>query len=252
MFEGLRTVKAKSMGAVDRILTIIVTATITSMVWIVAGGSLLDLSTSDSQIEKTSPGQAAKQPEPITKETVAGGDQSAASVEKERNVASPDRANATRPGNRDLRQLVIPVLNVKPGELSDSFLAERDGGARMHEAIDIMAPKGTSVVAAAPGTVERIYRSEKGGNSLYLRSDDKQTIFYYAHLDQYAPGLNEGQKVRRGQRLGTVGTTGNAAPDAPHLHFAIMRTTPDAEWWEPTNAINPYPYLSGVGNETRD
>jgi len=252
MFEGLKTVKARTMGAVDRILTIIVTATITSMVWIVAGGSLLDLSTSDSQIEKTSPAQAAKQAEPMAKETMAGSDQSAASVEKERNVASPDRANATRPGNRDLKQLVIPVLNVKPGELSDSFLAERDGGTRMHEAIDIMAPKGTTVVAAAPGTIERIYRSEKGGNSLYLRSDDKQTIFYYAHLDKYAPGLNEGQKVRRGQRLGTVGTTGNAAPDTPHLHFAIMRTTPDAEWWEPTNAINPYPYLSGVGDEKRD
>ena len=80
-----------------------------------------------------------------------------------------------------------------------------------------------------------------------MRSPDRETIFYYAHLDQYAPGLKEGQKVRRGQRLGTVGTTGNAAPDAPHLHFAIMRTTDDAEWWEPTNAINPYPYLSGEG-----
>ena len=244
MFERLKSVKAKSMSVLDRVLTIIVTATITSMVWIVAGGSLLDLSGSDSQIEKTSPAQAVKSPEPVSQETVAGGAQSAASAAKERNVVTHDGANATRPGARDLSQLVIPVLNVKPGELSDSFLAERDGGARMHEAIDIMAPRGTTVVAAAPGTIERIYRSEKGGNSLYVRSADKQTIFYYAHLDKYAPGLNEGQKIRRGQRLGTVGTTGNAAPDAPHLHFAIMRTTEDAEWWEPTNAINPYPYLS--------
>ena len=245
MFEGVRSVKAKSMSVLDRVLTIIVTATITSMVWIVAGGSLLDMSSSDSQIEKTSPAQAAKTPEPVTQETVAGGEQSAASAAKERNIVAHNRANATRPGERDLSQLVIPVLNVKRDELSDSFLAERDGGARMHEAIDIMAPKGTTVVAAAPGTIERIYRSEKGGNSLYVRSDDKQTIFYYAHLDKYAPGLNEGQKIRRGQRLGTVGATGNASPDAPHLHFAIMRTTEDAEWWEPSNAINPYPHLSG-------
>ncbi len=248
MFEGLRSVKARSLSALDRFLTIIVTATITSMVWIVAGGSLIDLASSDSQIDKTSPAQSAQQRAPVTKETVAGGKQTAESAAKERNVASTDRANATRPGTRDLSQLVIPVLNVKRDELSDSFLAERDGGARMHEAIDIMAPKGTSVIAAAPGTVERIYRSETGGNSLYVRSDDKQTIFYYAHLDRYAPGLKEGQKVRRGQRLGTVGTTGNAAPDAPHLHFAIMRTTRDAEWWEPNNAINPYPYLTGQGD----
>ena len=238
------------MGAVDRILTIIITATITSMIWIVAGGSLIDLAGSDSQIEKTRPGQAASEAgRPITQETVAGEDMGEdagpALASRAANVAAPDSAGATRPRSSDLGQLVIPVLNVRPSDLSDSFLADRGGGSRLHEAIDIMAPKGTSVIAAAPGTIERIYRSETGGNSLYVRSSDKQTIFYYAHLDRYAPGLKEGQKVRRGQRLGTVGATGNAAADAPHLHFAIMRTTRDAQWWEPTNAINPYPYLSG-------
>lgn len=246
MFDGLKSAKQKAMGAVDRILTIIITATITSMVWIVAGGSLLDLADADSQIEKTRPGQSAEGNVPVTQETVAGADssQEEATARRAANVASPDRANATPPRSRELAQMVIPVLNVRPSELADSFLAERDGGARLHEAIDIMAPKGTSVIAAAPGTIERIYQSETGGNSLYVRSNDKETIFYYAHLDKYAPGLKEGQKVRRGQRLGTVGTTGNAAPDAPHLHFAIMRTTEEAQWWEPTNAINPYPYLS--------
>ncbi len=251
MFDRLKSAKSKAMGAVDRILTIIVTATITSMVWIVAGGSLIEMSDSDSQIEKTRPGQAASSANPpLTRETVAAEDEGeeprpqASLAERERNVISPDRASATRPRSSDLGQLVIPVLNVRPDDLSDSFLAERDGGARLHEAIDIMAPKGTSVIAAAPGTIERIYQSETGGNSLYIRSTDKQTIFYYAHLDKYAPGLKEGQKVRRGQRLGAVGTTGNAAPDAPHLHFSIMRTTKDAQWWEPTNAINPYPYLA--------
>ncbi|GAB5347731.1 M23 family metallopeptidase [Alteriqipengyuania sp. 357] len=245
MFSGRKSAKHTMMGAVDRILTIIVTATITSMVWIVAGGSLLDLAGSDSQIEKTRPGQAVAEAEqPITQETVSGDERAPALAQRAANVASPDSASATRPRSTDLGQLVIPVLNVRQGDLSDSFMAERDGASRLHEAIDIMAPRGTSVVAAAPGTIERIYRSEKGGNSLYVRSRDRETIFYYAHLDKYAPGLKEGQKVRRGQRIGTVGTTGNAAPDAPHLHFAIMRTTKDAEWWEPTNAINPFPYLT--------
>ena len=242
-FEKHRPPKRKSMGMVDRILTIIVTATITSMVWIVAGGSLIELSNSDSQIEKTRPGEAASQKNaPITPETVAaekGSPQENARAERSDNVAALDRGTATSPRDRELGQLVIPVLNVRPDELSDSFLAERGGGSRLHEAIDIMAPKGTSVIAAAPGTIERIYQSKTGGNSLYVRSSDKRTIYYYAHLDKYAPGLKEGQSVRRGQRLGAVGTTGNAAPDAPHLHFAIMRTTEDAEWWEPTNAINP-------------
>ena len=251
MIDGLKSAKRKAMGTVDRIVTILVTATITSMVWIVAGGSLIEMSGADSQRDKTRPGASASEAaRPLTQETVAAeeGDEDSApqasTAQRARNVASNDRATATRPQMRQLSQMVIPVLNVRPDELSDSFLAERDGGERFHEAIDIMAPKGTSVIAAAPGTIERIYQSETGGNSLYVRSPDRETIFYYAHLDQYAPGLKEGQKVRRGQRLGTVGTTGNAAPDAPHLHFAIMRTTQDAEWWEPTNAINPYPYLS--------
>lgn len=248
-FEKTRSPKRKSMGAVDRILTIIVTATITSMVWIVAGGSLIELSNADSQIEKTRPGAAASEKsKPITPETVAaesGSVEDNARAQRDANVASLDSGTATAPRNRELGQLVIPVLNVRPDDLSDSFLAERGGGSRLHEAIDIMAPKGTSVIAAAPGKIERIYRSETGGNSLYVRSSDKRTIYYYAHLDKYAPGLKEGQSVRRGQRLGAVGTTGNAAPDAPHLHFAILRTTEDAEWWEPTNAINPYAVLKG-------
>lgn len=251
MIDGLKSAKRKAMGTVDRIVTILVTATITSMVWIVAGGSLIEMSSADSQKDKARPGASASEAaRPLTQETVAAdgreaGASQASTADRARNVASNDRATATRPQMRQLSQMVIPVLNVRPDELSDSFLAERDGGERFHEAIDIMAPKGTSVIAAAPGTIERIYQSETGGNSLYVRSPDRETIFYYAHLDQYAPGLKEGQKVRRGQRLGTVGTTGNAAPDAPHLHFAIMRTTQDAEWWEPTNAINPYPYLAG-------
>jgi len=137
-------------------------------------------------------------------------------------------------------------MNVRASDLSDTFLEERsEEGGRLHEALDIMAPRGTSIVAAGPGTVAKLHRSAAGGNSIYIRSQDKQTIHFYAHLDEYAEGIREGQRIRRGQRLGTVGSTGNASPDTPHLHFAILRTTADAEWWEPANAVNPYPMLTG-------
>ena len=139
----------------------------------------------------------------------------------------------------------MPVLNIRPSDLTDTYSDSRGGGTRLHEAIDIMAPRGTSVVAAAPGTVEKIYQSGAGGKTLYIRSADGETIHYYAHLDDYAEGMKEGQRVRRGQRLGTVGSSGNASDEAPHLHFAILQTTRDAEWWEPANAVNPYPLLRG-------
>ena len=139
---------------------------------------------------------------------------------------------------------MIPVLNVRPSELSDTYTDSRGGGERLHEAIDIMAPQGTSVVAAAPGVIETLFESDAGGMTIYVRSNDGRTIHYYAHLDKYAEGLKEGQKVRRGQRLGEVGSSGNASADAPHLHFAILQTTKDAAWWEPANAVNPYPLLS--------
>lgn len=144
----------------------------------------------------------------------------------------------------DIGQLTIPVPGIEAGQLADTYADPRADGARLHEAIDIMAPAGTPVVAAAPGTIERLHQSPAGGTTIYLRSPDRETIQYYAHLAGYAPGLAEGQQVRRGQRLGTVGATGNADPGAPHLHFAILRTTPQAEWWEPATALNPYPLLT--------
>ncbi|RPF72621.1 M23 family metallopeptidase [Aurantiacibacter spongiae] len=144
----------------------------------------------------------------------------------------------------EVAQLMIPVLDVSASDLRDTFADERGGGSRLHEAMDIMAPAGTSVVAAAPGTIERLFLSDAGGKTVYVRSEDRKTIYYYAHLAEYAPGLNEGQVVRRGQRLGSVGSSGNASPDAPHLHFEVMRTTPAAEWWEPATSVNPYPLLT--------
>ncbi len=228
------------MGIIDRILTIVVTATITSAVWIVAGGSLIENATGEGQREQTRPAEAA--PSPTATSTLETGGETPISKEAkdskalETDFAQPlDEAKA--------RELMIPVLNVRPADLTDTFSDARGGGARLHEAIDIMAPRGTSVVAAAPGEIEKLFTSDAGGKTIYVRSPDGATIHYYAHLDAYAEGLREGQRVRRGQRLGTVGSTGNASPDAPHLHFAILQTTKDAAWWEPANAVNPYPLL---------
>ena len=231
------------MNFVDRLLTIVITATVTSAIWIVAGGSLIENATGEGQRETTRPAEAAPSPSPTSTGLSEAGMETPVS-DQARNAKPLDTQFAQQVDSRAASELIIPVLNVRPAELSDTFTDSRGGGERLHEAIDIMAPTGTSVVAAAPGTVEKLFQSDAGGLTIYVRSADGRTIHYYAHLDEYAKGLQEKQKVRRGQRIGTVGSSGNASPDAPHLHFAILQTTPDSEWWEPANAVNPYPLLS--------
>jgi murein DD-endopeptidase MepM/ murein hydrolase activator NlpD len=141
--------------------------------------------------------------------------------------------------------LAIPVAGVKTGQLVDTYTQARAGGQRTHDAIDIMAAEGTPVIAAAPGRVEKLFLSQGGGGiTAYVRSDDGRWIYYYAHLQGYAPGLAEGQQVQRGQLIGRVGHTGNASAAGPHLHFAIFRMNPGERWWQGT-AINPYPLLAG-------
>ena len=220
------------MKFVDRILTIVITATLTSAVWIVLGGSLIENATGVSQREVTRPAEAAPSPSPAA-------DRGGAEVDQ------LDTGGAEAPSDAQARQLLIPVQNIRPSDLTDTYSDSRGGGSRLHEAIDIMAPKGTTVLSAAPGMVEKLFRSDAGGKTIYVRSTDGETIYYYAHLEDYAKGLKEGQRVRRGQRLGTVGSSGNATDEAPHLHFAILQTTGDSEWWEPANAVNPYPMLTG-------
>ena len=141
--------------------------------------------------------------------------------------------------------LAIPVQGVGPDELTDTYTQARAGGARTHDAIDIIAPEGTPVVAASDGTIEKLFLSQGGGGiTAYVRSPDQRWTFYYAHLQGYAPGLAEGQQVKRGQLIGRVGHSGNANPAGPHLHFAINRMQPGEKWWQGT-AINPYPLLAG-------
>lgn len=143
--------------------------------------------------------------------------------------------------------LAIPVAGVKARGLVDTFTQARAGGARVHDAIDIMAAEGSPVVAAAPGRVEKLFFSSGGGGiSAYVRSDDGLWSYYYAHLSAYAPGLYEGQRLLRGAPVGYVGHTGNASQDGPHLHFAINRMAPGEKWYQGT-PINPYPLLAGTG-----
>jgi murein DD-endopeptidase MepM/ murein hydrolase activator NlpD len=141
--------------------------------------------------------------------------------------------------------LAIPVAGVKAKQLSDTFTQARAGGARVHDAIDIMADEGTPVIAAADGTVEKLFFSDGGGGiTAYVRSPDGRWTYYYAHLQGYAPGLAEGQKVKRGQLIGRVGHTGNANSTGPHLHFAINRMRAGEKWYQ-GSPVNPYPLLAG-------
>jgi murein DD-endopeptidase MepM/ murein hydrolase activator NlpD len=140
------------------------------------------------------------------------------------------------------RDLLIPVAGIAPNRLVDTFNDARAVGRR-HDAIDIMAPRGTEVHAADDGTIAKLFTSEAGGLTIYEFDRTQAFSYYYAHLDRYALGLAEHQMVRRGQLLGYVGSTGNASEDAPHLHFAIARLGTDRAWWK-GDPINPYPLLA--------
>ena len=207
----------------ERLRIVAITATLTSAAWIVfgsgvmqsVGGSIAVFRKTDSSTPRPTPTFSAPAVPALPPPVIAGGYQ-------------------------------LPVAGVRPDQLTDTFTAARGGGARVHEALDIMAPRGTPVLAAVPGTVEKLFLSKLGGNTIYVRSPDRRTITYYAHLDRYMPGLAENQQVRRGQQIGFVGSTGDASPDAPHLHFAILAVSPDKGWWQSDRAINPYPILTGT------
>ena len=139
------------------------------------------------------------------------------------------------------RALTIPVKGVAPGALVQSFHDRRDG-TREHEAIDILAPRNTPVLAVDDGTIAKLFVSKAGGNTIYQFDPAEQYAYYYAHLERYAEGLQEGDKVRRGQVLGYVGTSGNAPKDTPHLHFAVFRLTEARHWWEGT-PVDPFEIL---------
>ena len=136
------------------------------------------------------------------------------------------------------RHLGLPVLGAVRQELRDSF-SETRRSTHSHEAIDIMAPRNTPVVAVEDGTIARLFDSKAGGTTVYQFDPGARYAYYYAHLERYADGLREGNRVQRGQVLGYVGTSGNAPANTPHLHFAIFRLTEAKQWWHGT-PIDPY------------
>lgn len=142
------------------------------------------------------------------------------------------------------RRLTVPVQGVGRSELMDTYQDPRSGD-RTHQAIDIMAPRNRPVLAVDDGVIAKVFRSDLGGKTLYQFDGSGRYSFYYAHLERYARGIEEGDEVSRGQVIGYVGTSGNAPDDAPHLHFAIYRLNEDRRWWE-GEPINPYPVLAGT------
>jgi peptidoglycan LD-endopeptidase LytH len=161
-----------------------------------------------------------------------------------RNFAPPAALGPQQfPGMNDFdrlrtRALLVPVQGFDLKSLRDNFAEKR--GSRVHEAIDLLAPRGTPVVAVDDGEIKKLFNSVPGGLTVYQFDPTGSFAYYYAHLDKYAPGLAEGQKVKKGDRLGDVGTSGNAPPTVPHLHFTIFKLGPEKRWWEGT-PINPYP-----------
>jgi murein DD-endopeptidase MepM/ murein hydrolase activator NlpD len=155
-------------------------------------------------------------------------------------------ADTAKPGDPEGAQLLarhslrMPVVGVAPTRLADNYEQGRAG--HMHEAIDIPAPTGTAVVAVDEGPVAKLFTSREGGLTVYQFDREGKLAFYYAHLQAYAPGLREGMQLKAGDAIGTVGSTGNANPQAPHLHFAVFRLGTPARWWEGA-AVNPYPAL---------
>jgi len=202
------------MRVAERLSTIAATATITSAAWILIGGVWYG---------RTVPSAA-----PATQLAATG---------------SGARTVATRSPTANSKGLQIPVAGVRPEQLVDTFEDARGGGSRLHEALDIMAPRGTPVVAAVDGTIQKLFNSQAGGITVYEFDVSEEKVYYYAHLDRYADGLAEGMHVTAGTVIGYVGTTGNAPPGAPHLHFAIELLTPEKRWWQGT-PINPYPLLA--------
>ncbi|NCP12386.1 MAG: M23 family metallopeptidase [Sphingomonadales bacterium] len=212
--------------------TIAVTAAVTSAIWIVVAAFLLQ------RYADFTPGRTDATPD----RSVADARPRDQDVGAPGSVSPPPSSVATYKAATG--DLIVPVAGVRPGDLVDTFTQARAGGARVHDAIDIMAADGTPVVAAAGGRVEKLFYSKGGGGiTAYVRSPDQNWVYYYAHLRDYAPGLKEGRTIARGDPIGTVGHSGNASAEGPHLHFAIHRMEDGEGWWQGT-PVNPYPLLT--------
>ena len=168
------------------------------------------------------------------------------SGDRGRTASRPSAVNVTSDGQYlRARALMVPVEGVAPEQVPNNFAAPR--GSRLHNAIDILAPRGTPVVAADDGRVLSLRRNNAGGKILYVVDPAERLIYYYAHMDAYRRGLREGDRVRKGEVLGYVGTTGNAPENVPHLHFQVMQYIPD-RYWE-GRPVNPHGFFSEAGRK---
>ena len=153
---------------------------------------------------------------------------------------------AERPAEEDYQQLLqrkltAPIRGLFARDIKDTYRQARAAG-KLHEATDILAPRGTPILAIDDGVIQKLFLSKPGGLTIYEFDRQGTYCYYYAHLDHYANGLKEGMPVNRGDIIGYVGTTGNAPPDTPHLHFAVFRLGSEKRWWQGT-PIDPYPLL---------
>jgi len=156
-------------------------------------------------------------------------------------AASSASASAAGMAELRTRHIILPVADVS-GPIDDSFDAERDDGERTHHAIDILAPRGTPILSADDGRVLRMSSNTLGGITMYTIDPDGQLVYYYAHMDHYNPEMSAGRSIVKGDTLGFVGTTGNAPPNTPHLHFQVMRMPADGKYWQ-GEPINPFTLL---------
>lgn len=175
-----------------------------------------------------------------TEVAIPGSQLSAAPPVQPQNPASNTAGDGDYVAELLARKLALPIEGTRPQDLTDTFNDPRT--ASRHEATDIMSPTGTPVHAFGEGNIVKLFLSKRGGLTIYQFDDDQKYCFYYAHLDRYAPLLKEGMLVRPGDVIGYVGSTGDANPNAPHLHFAISRLNPDKHYWQGT-ALDPYPVL---------
>lgn len=191
----------------------------------------------------------ASSPE-LTQATLPAPEASAATRPGRADPTSPPAAPAPAPAQASVSltgipALLLPVQEVSARDLRDTFADGRDSNQRGHEAIDIHAPRGTPVLAVDDGRIVKLFLSKPGGITIYQFDATDKLAYYYAHLDRYAEGLAEGQTVRRGHVIGYVGSSGNASPEAPHLHFAIFRLGPEKQWWK-GEPVNPFEPLGGT------
>lgn len=204
--------------------------------------------TTGSVLEAPSPGSTASAVSPdltgspiaSPSEPLMSGSSDGRAVPPPENLQSPKESLSSGSFVGTLK-LIIPVAGVRSEQLQDTFTDARSEG-RAHDAIDIMAPAGTPVMAASDGEIVRLFQSDRGGTTIYQLNPDKKLAFYYAHLQRYADGLVVGKFARQGEVIGYVGDTGNASAGNYHLHFSIAVLADPKRYWEGTN-INPYPLL---------